>query len=141
MRWQHDPTKDLQFRQTYSAGLGYQFVQNDNTNLLASLGAGGRFDDLTTIDPSNRNTPILDFFGQFRQRAGPVLFRLRISYNPSTQDFSQFELIDSLDIVIGLVEGLSFKWTILHELNNPPPSGDEKNDLTMTFQLGWAAGG
>jgi hypothetical protein len=141
MRWQHDPTKDLQFRQTYSAGLGYQFVHNDNTNLLASLGAGGRFDNLTTIDPSNRDTPILDFLGEFRQRAGPVRFRLRISYNPSLQDFSQLELLNSLDIGIALVEGLTFKWTILHEHNNPPPSQDpEKNDLTMTFQLGWAAG-
>jgi hypothetical protein len=142
MRWQHDPKKDLEFRQVYSAGIGYQFVQNDNTNLLASLGAGGRFDNLTTIDPSNRNTPILDFAGQFRQRAGPVVFRLRISYDPSLQNFSNFELLNSLDIGIGLVEGLTFKWTILHEYNNPPPSEDPKNnDLTMTFQLGWAAGG
>ena len=142
MRWQHDPKKDLQFRQVYSAGLGYQFVQNDNTNLLASLGAGGRFDNLTTIDPSKRNTPILDFSSQFRQRAGPVVFRLRISYDPSLQNFSEFELLNSLDIGIGLVEGLTFKWTILHEYNNPAPSEDpQHNDLTMTFQLGWAAGG
>jgi hypothetical protein len=142
MRWQHDPKKDLEFRQVYSAGIGYQFVQNDNTNLLASLGAGGRFDNLTTIDPSNRSTPILDLAGQFRQRAGPVVFRLRISYDPSLQNFSNFELLNSLDIGIGLVEGLTFKWTILHEYNNPPPSEDPKNnDLTMTFQLGWAAGG
>ncbi len=35
---------------------------------------------------------------------------------------------------------MTFKWTLLHEYNNPPPSGDEKNDLTMTFQLGWALG-
>ena len=142
MRWQHDPSKDLQFRQVYSAGLGYQFIQNDNTNLLASLGAGGRFDNLTTIDPSNRNTPILDFLGQFRQRAGPVTFRLRVSYDPSLQNFSEFELLNSLDIGIGIVEGLTFKWTILHEHNNPPPTEDpEKNDLTMTFQIGWSAGG
>jgi hypothetical protein len=141
MRWQHDPKKDLQFRQVYSAGIGYQFVQNDNTNLLASLGAGGRFDNLTTIDPSNRNTPILDFSGQFRQRAGPVTFRLRISYDPSLQNFSEFELLNSLDIGIGLVEGLTFKWTILHEYNNPASLEDpEHNDLTMTFQIGWAAG-
>jgi hypothetical protein len=141
MRWQHDPAKDLEFRQIYSGSLGYQFVQNDNTNLLASLGFGGRFDNLTTIDPSNRNTPILDFTGQFRQLAGPVSFRLRISYDPSLQDFNQFELLNSLDIGIRLIEGLTFKWTILHEHNNPPPTEDpEKNDFTMTFQFGWAAG-
>lgn len=141
MRWQHDPSKDLQFRQTYSAGLGYQFVQNDNTNFLASLGAGGRFDNLTTTEP-DRNTPILDVSTRFRQRAGPVKFVVRVSYNPSLRNFSEFELIDSLDIGIGLVSGLTFKWTILHEFNNPPPSEDpQHNDLTMTFQLGWAAGG
>jgi putative salt-induced outer membrane protein YdiY len=141
MRWQHDPVKDLEFRQVYSGSFGYQFVQNDNTNLLASLGFGGRFDNLTTIDPSSRDTPILDFAGQFRQRAGPVSFRLRISYDPSLQNFSNFELLNALDIGIRLVEGLTFKWTILHEHNNPPPTEDpERNDLTMTFQLGWAAG-
>jgi hypothetical protein len=141
MRWQHDPKKDLQFRQVYSAGLGYQFVQNDNTNFLASLGAGGRFDNLTTTEP-NRNTPILDFSSQFRQRAGPVVFRLRVSYDPSLQTFSEFELLNSLDIGIGIVEGLTFKWTILHEYNNPAPMEDpEHNDLTMTFQIGWSAGG
>lgn len=35
---------------------------------------------------------------------------------------------------------MKFKWTLLHEYNNPPSSADEKNDLTMTFQLGWALG-
>ncbi len=141
MRWQHDPTKDLQFRQTYSGSIGYQVVNTDNTNLSLSLGAGGRFDNLTTGEP-NRNTPILDTSAQFRQRAGPVQFRIRASYNPSLQQFSNFELIDSYEIAINLVSGLTFKWTLLHEFNNPPPTEDpEKNDFTMTFNLGWALGG
>ena len=140
MRWQHDPKKDLEFRQTYSGSVGYQVVNTDNTNLSLSLGAGGRFDNLTTDEP-NRNTPILDTAAQFRQKAGPVLFRIRVSYNPSLQDFSQVELLDAYEIAINLVSGLTFKWTLLHEYNNPPPAGDEQNDLTMTFNLGWALGG
>ncbi|UCG76671.1 MAG: DUF481 domain-containing protein [Gemmatimonadota bacterium] len=139
MRWQHDPDKDIQFRQTYSAGLGYQFVQNDNTSLFISLGAGGRFDNLTT-GVQNTSTPILDTAAGFRQRAGPVLFKASFSYNPSLEQFSEFELIDSYEIAITAIEGLTFKTTLLHEYNNPPPSGDEKNDLTITFQLGWALG-
>lgn len=140
MRWQHDPDKDLQFRQTYSAGLGYQFVQNANTKLFVSVGAGGRFDNLTTA-VENTSTPILDTAAGFSQRAGPVLFRVRVSYNPSLQQFSEFELIDSYEIAITAIEGLTFKTTLLHEYNNPPPSGDEKSDLTITYQLGWAVGG
>lgn len=138
MRWQHEPAKDLQFRQTYTGGIGYQFVRNDNTTLLARVGGGGRFDNLTTGEDSN--TPILNLSGQFVQKAGPVRFGADISYNPSVQDFSDFELIDAYSIALTAIEGLTFKWTLLHELNNPPPSGDEKNDITMTFQLGWALG-
>ena len=106
--------------------------------LQASVGAGGRFDNLTTTDV--RNDPILDLSAQFRQTAGPVLFRIRVSYNPSLEDFSNFELLDSYDIAIKLIKGLTFRWSLLHELNNPPPAGGKKNDLTMTFQLGWALG-
>ena len=69
-----------------------------------------------------------------------MLFRVRVSYDPSLQDFSNFELLDSYDIAIRLVKSLTFRWSLLHEFNNPPPSGGEKNDLTMTFQLGWALG-
>ena len=141
MRWQHDPKKDLAFRQTYTGNLGYQIVNTDNTNFSLSLGAGGRFDNLTT-DAPNTSTPILDTGIQFRQKAGPVLFRIRVSYNPSLEDFSNVELLDAYEIAINLISGLTFKWTLLHEFNNPPPSGDpEKNDLTMTFNLGWALGG
>lgn len=137
-RWQHDPKKDLQFRQTYSAGLGYQIVQTDATSLQASVGAGGRFDNLTT--GLQQNTPILDIGAQFRQIAGPFVFRVRVTYNPSLEDFSNVELLDSYDVAIRLVKGLTFKWTLLHEYNNPPPSGDDRSDLTMTYQLGYALG-
>ncbi|MEJ2312764.1 MAG: DUF481 domain-containing protein [Gemmatimonadales bacterium] len=140
MRWQHDPDKDLQLRQTYSAGLGYQFVQNENTNLYVSLGAGGRFDNLTSTEV-NTSTPILDTAAGFRQLAGPVIFQLRVSYNPSLQQFSDFELIDSYEIALTAIEGLTFSIRLLHEYNNPPPAGDEKNDLTITYQVGWALGG
>jgi hypothetical protein len=138
MRWQHDPKKDLQFRQTYSGGIGYQIVQTDATGLQASVGAGGRFDNLTT--GVQENTPILDVGAQFTQTAGPFVFRVRVTYNPSLEDFSNVELLDSYDIAIRLVKGLTFKWTLLHEYNNPPPSGDERSDITMTYQLGYALG-
>ncbi len=136
MRWQHDPKKDLQFRQTYSGGIGYQIVQTDATGLQASVGAGGRFDNLTT--DVQRNTPILDVGAQFTQTAGPFVFRIRVTYNPSLEDFSNVEVLDSYDIAIRLVKGLTFKWTLLHEYNNPPPAGDERSDITMTYQLGYA---
>lgn len=138
MRWQHDPDKDLEFRQTYTGSFGYQFVRSDNTTLLATLGAGGRFDNLTTDETSN--TPIMTLGGRFSQRAGPVLFGIDLTYNPSLQDFSDVELIDAYSVAVTAIEGLTFKWTLLHEFNNPPPAGDEKNDITMTFQLGWALG-
>ncbi len=138
MRWQHDPKKDLQFRQTYSGGIGYQIVQTDATGLQASVGAGGRFDNLTT--GVQENTPILDVGAQFRQTAGPVIFRVRVTFNPSLEDFSNIELLDSYDIAIRLVKGLTFKWTLLHEFNNPPTAGDERSDITMTYQLGYALG-
>jgi hypothetical protein len=138
MRWQHDPKKDLQFRQTYSGGIGYQIVQTDATGLQASVGAGGRFDNLTT--GLKDSTPILDIGARFRQFVGPFIFRVRVTYNPSLEDFSNVELLDAYDVAIRLVKGLTFKWTLLHEYNNPPPAGNERSDITMTYQLGYALG-
>lgn len=36
------------------------------------------------------------------------------------------------------LKGLTFIWSLLYQYNNPPVSGDERADLTMTYQLGWS---
>ncbi len=135
-RWQHDPTNDLQFRQTYSGGLGVQIVRSEATGLRASVGVGGRFDNLTTGPRNDR--PILTSSGEFNQTLGPARFRVGVTYDPSLEDFSDVELLNSYDISISVFKRLTFIWSLLYQYNNPPPSGDEKNDLTMTYQLGWS---
>ncbi len=134
---EYDEFRDFDLRLTADAGVGYQFIETDVTNLLGRAGFGGskEFDS-----PDDDFKPEAVFGAEFRhQLSSRQSLEINVDYYPSVEDFNDFRLNSTLNWVFVLDEAnnLSLKLGVIDRYDSTP--GDRKhNDIDYSLLLLWA---
>jgi len=137
-RQSSDKFAGIDLRSVYQAGGGYQFVENDNTDLRAALGGGARYENFT--DDGSETVGILSLNGSFRQKIGPFIYELAADGSPSIDDFENFQVLAITSLTATLIKGFGFRIGLLFDYNNRPPEGREKHDMELTTALSYSIG-
>jgi hypothetical protein len=137
-RQSSDKFAGIDLRSVYQAGGGYQFIENDNTDLRAALGGGARYENVT--DDGSETVGILSLNGSFRQNLGPFVYELAADGSPAVDDFENFQIIALTSLTATILKGFGFRIGLLLDYNNRPPEGREKHDLELTTALSYSIG-
>ncbi len=142
--WERDRFQELDLRSTYTLGLGYQLIENDNTDLRFFASGGARIEDFTQIDelnPANsQSNGILGLAGGFRQRAGPILFDWTLSWTPAVKEFEDYRLLSDASVTTTVFQGLGFRIGLRNQYNSRPRPGIEEHDWLFTTALTYSIG-
>jgi putative salt-induced outer membrane protein YdiY len=134
---EYDEFKAYNVRVTLDMGVGYQFLDNDATSLMARLGSGVSHE----IDGPDRKvvpelTCGLDFEHQLTKRQK---FKASTEYMPDVTNCADFRLTTKLDWEVLLDEdwNLSLKLGLLDRYDSTP-NGSKPNDLDYSITLLWS---
>lgn len=134
---QYDLLENLNYRGTYSGGLGYRFINELEKRVVARLGPGMTVESFR--DPSSsRVTP--DLFAELEMRwpfFDRTVFEQKTTLFPSIADMSVFRLVSASSLSFRIDErkrwnlGVGFRW----EHNSDPNTGRDPNDLLTTLSI------
>jgi len=136
--YDRDTFQDLDLRQNYTVGLGYQIIENDKTDLRLYGSAGGRFENF--VSGGSASTGIVGLGGGFRQKLGPVSFDWSASWAPSVENVTDYRVVSESSLTTTILGGLGFRIASLNQYNNNPRSGIKKHDWLLTTQLTYSVG-
>jgi putative salt-induced outer membrane protein YdiY len=142
--WERDRFQELDLRSTYTAGLGYQLIENDATDLRFFASGGARIEDYTQIEDeiaaSSQSSVILGLAGGFRQKAGPIVFDWTLSWTPAVEDFGDYRLLSDASVTTTIFEGLGFRIGSRNQYNSRPRPDIDKHDWLLTTALTYSVG-
>jgi len=134
---EYDEFKPFDARISADSGLGYEFIQNDNTNLVGSTGfalsheIGGADDDVV---------PEWLFGLKFKHKFNDHhSISFQTDYYPALENFGDFRLNSqaSWEIVLSKDWGLSLKLSAIDRYDSTP-QGAKPNDLDYSTLLLWS---
>jgi len=133
----HDGVADLKYRASLSAGAGYYFIKNTNTDLSVDVGPGYVFqkqDDESTTYTSLR-------VGQKFHQALSDRARLweTAECSPQVDKFNNYIINAELGIEADLNKNksLALRSYVTDSFNNEPAPGFKKNDLTWVTAIAY----
>ncbi len=132
-----DEFKNLDYRGSYSTGIGYRFFNDDKRRLITRVGPGLTYERF--INPNDTRTSP-DLFGEVEFR-WPMFDRLELEHkstiNPTVEDFKIFRLVSNYGISLKLDEDArwNLKLGVRHEYHSKPSPGREKSDYTTNILL------
>ena len=136
--YERDRFQDLDLRQNYNLGLGYQLVENDNTDIRLYASGGARLEQYTS--GGDKSTSVLGLGGGYRQRLGPILLDWTLAYTPSLEDGEDYRVVSDASLTTTIFEGLGFRIGSRNEYNNKPQPDVEKHDWLFTTALTYSIG-
>ncbi|MEX2286267.1 MAG: DUF481 domain-containing protein [Planctomycetaceae bacterium] len=132
-----DEFENLNYRGTYSTGIGYRFFNDDKRRLITRVGPGLTHERY--IHPfDTRTSP--DLFGEVEFR-WPMFDRLELEHkstiNPTVEDLKIFRLVSTYGISLRLDEDArwNLKLGMRHEYHSKPNTGRENSDYTTNILL------
>ncbi len=134
---EYDEFRNFGLRLTADAGMAYQFIDNDITNLQGRVGFGAskEFDS-----PDDEVKPEGVFGAEFSHKVSArQSIDFSVDYYPSVEDVNDFRLNTVLNwvFVIDEVNNLSLKLGIIDRYDSTP-SGAKYNDIDYSLLLLWA---
>ncbi len=136
--YDRDTFQDLDLRQNYTVGLGYQVIESDKTD-LRFYGSGGARIEAYTSEGSN-STAIVGVGGGYQQVLGPLLLAWTLSWAPNVEDVEDYRAVSDASLTTTILGGLGFRIASRNEYNNNPRPGIEKHDWLFTTQLTYSVG-
>ena len=131
-----DRFKDLRYRTTVSAGLGYIFIKEVPTDLWADIGPAYIHNDF--IDGEDESHAAARIGAHFRQVL-PLSLELLDDFwiTPNLEEGDDWQARNDLSVTAGLGVGWSFKTGVITDYDNDPPDGVRKYDNTYYVGLGY----
>jgi putative salt-induced outer membrane protein YdiY len=125
----HDKVADVDYRFTFSPGLGYYFIKNTRTFLRVELGPGyivekqgGVTDDYITLRVAER------FEHKLTDRA--KLWQA-LEFLPQVDNWDNFIINAEIGIDTAITKNLSLRTYIQDTYDNEPAPGRDENDLKL----------
>lgn len=136
--YENDDFADLDLRQTYGTGIGHQFFESDDLNLLVSAGPAYVNEDF--IEAGDDDFAAAQwgvdydqyFFNSFFQ-----LFHVNTGFW-SLEDSSKWVVLTRQGVRFPLYKGITATFQYNYDYNNDPsPDAEEKWDSRVLFMLGY----
>ena len=136
--YDRDRFQDLDLRQNYNLGLGYQLIETAKTDLRFYGSGGARLEKYTS--GGNGSTSVLGLGGGYKQKLGPIVFDWTVAYTPSLEDGADYRVVSDASLTTTIFEGLGFRIGSRNEYNNSPQQDVEKHDWLFTTALTYSIG-
>lgn len=133
---EYDQFKAFDARVSADTGFGYEFIQNDLTNLIGRSGLAVSHE---IGGPNNKVNPELYFGGEFKRKFTDThSFSAKVDYYPNITAFDDFRLNSQASWEMALVKswGVSLKFSLIDRYDSTP-SGAKPNDLDYSTLLLW----
>ncbi len=135
---ERDQFQDIDLRSTYNAGLGYQILATDLTDLRWYASGGVRSENFTS--GGSTSTGVLATGAAVQQSIGPAVFSWTGDFAPSVENFRDYRFVSDASLTTTVYKGLGFRIGLRNELNNNPRPGVEKHDMLVTTTLTYTIG-
>jgi len=132
-----DEFENLDYRGTFSTGMGYRFYNEDDKRLILRVGPAATYEKFHA-PAKTRTTP--DLLGEIELR-WPIFERTSIEHkttvHPSMADVNVFRLVSNYGLLVHLDEdsAWSLKIGTRHEYNARPNQDRKPSDYTTSLQL------
>lgn len=137
-RQERDRFQDIDLRSNYQAGLGYQIIATDLTDLRWFASGGVRVENFTT--GGSQSTGVVAAGVGFRQALGPVVLNWTGDWSPSVESFRDYRFMSDASLTTTIYKGLGFRVGLRNEVNNKPRPGIQKHDMLWTTTLTYSIG-
>jgi len=134
---EYDQFKAFDVRVSADTGLGYEFIQNDQTTLI---GRGGIAASREIGGPDDQIQPELLFGVEYKHKfSDKHSISFKSDYYPAIEDFNDFRLNSqaSWEMAVAPEWGLSLKFSVIDRYDSTP-HGAKPNDLDYSTLLIWA---
>ncbi len=129
--------QNLNYRGSYSGGLGYKFINDGPKRLITRLGPGLTYEKFH--DPADtRTTP--DIFGELEFNwplCERIFFEHKTRANPSVEDIEVMRIVSNYGLLFNLDQAAewSLKLGLKHDYNSEPNVGRKPSDYATTVLL------
>jgi putative salt-induced outer membrane protein YdiY len=133
---EYDQFKAFDYRLSADTGLGYEFIQTEQTLLVGRAGVSASRE---IGGPDDHTNPEIAFGSEFRHKFNPThAVSAKVDYYPNVTDFSDFRLNSQAgwEIAIAPAWGLSLKFSVIDRYDSTP-QGARPNDLDYSTLLIW----
>jgi putative salt-induced outer membrane protein YdiY len=131
----HDGIADIDYRFTFSPGVGYYFIKTDKTRLSGEVGPGfvtekqgGRSRSYWTLRVAER------FEHKFNEK---TKIWQSLEWLPAVDDFNDYILNGEVGLDTALTQKLSLRTFLQNSYDNTPAPGRERNDLKLVTGLAY----
>ena len=131
---EYDQFKAFDLRLNFNAGVGYQWVQNDDTTFITRFGAGASQEIGAPIDDWIAEAVFGAEFEQQINRYNKI--KAKLDYFPAWEDFSDFRAVTDLawEILLDDEDNMSLRLAATDRYDSTP-QGAQPNDLYYSFLL------
>ena len=133
---EYDQFKAFDYRLSADTGLGYEYIQTEQTMLVGRAGVSASRE---IGGPDDHTNPEVALGGEFRHKFNPThAISAKVDYYPNVTDFSDFRLNSQAgwEIAIAPAWGLSLKLSLIDRYDSTP-QGARPNDLDYSTLLIW----
>lgn len=136
-----DESKNIDMKNTFGSGLGYQFWERQRSALSLELGAQyaqERFDE-SIITESERQTGSWRISANYRyQFPFSIAFIHKNKFLQSLDNGNQWEIDSETGVRMPIGKSISADMKFEYDYDNLPPEGTVKEDTMLRFGLGYA---
>lgn len=131
----HDAVADLEYRFTFSPGVGYYFIKNATTRLSLEGGPAFIYEKQGT---DARGYVALRAAERFEHKINDkTKIWQSLEYLPQVDDFGNYILNAEIGVDTALTEKLSLRAFIVDTYDNEPAPGREKNDMKLVTAIAY----
>ena len=131
----HDAIADIEYRFTFSPGVGYYFIKNPQTSLSGEVGPAFIYEKVGGEETGYFTDRLAERFEhKFNDN---VRIWQSIEFLPQVDDFNNFLINAEVGVESKLTERLAMKVFAIDNYDNEPAPGRKENDLKVVTALAY----
>ncbi len=132
---EHDKFSNVDYRIIPSIGVGYWFVDQEDYQAMAEVGAGASYAEY--YDGSNESTEALLTPRAFLKREFPtgLVFSYDMTFFLSVSSLGDYRFHSETELTDPLSENLSLRFSLIDDYNAEPHGDAQRNDAKVLFSL------
>jgi putative salt-induced outer membrane protein len=131
----HDAIADVEYRFTFSPGVGYYFIKNERTRLSGEVGPGYIYEKQ---GDDERGYFIARLAERFDHKINDkTKIWQSLEFLPEIEDFDNYIINAEVGVDTQLTQKLALRSYLQDTYDNQPAPGRKKNDLKLVTALAW----
>jgi putative salt-induced outer membrane protein len=131
----HDAIADVEYRFTFSPGVGYYFIKNERTRLSAEAGPGYIYEKQGEDERGYFIARLAEKFDhKFNDK---TRIWQSLEFLPEVEDFDNYIVNAEVGVETQLMTKLALRSSLQDTYDNEPAPGRKKNDIKLVTALVW----